>query len=102
MNTRSHVMATTGEHPQATLSVPEGAKTIHDTVDQKRYQLRLSLSSEMNQALEQLARRYGTDKAEVLNLAVGLLKAFAAAVDEGKRVGIATDDQELDTEITGL
>lgn len=87
-----------------TLTAPEGAKTIHDTSDQERYHLVFGVSPEMNQTLEELALRYGPemDKAGVLNLAVGLLKAFATAVDEGKRIGIATDDQELDTEITGL
>ena len=89
-------------HAPATLSVPEGAKTIHDTLDEGRYHLILGISPEMNGILEKLAQRYDRDKADVLNLAVGLLNAFADAVDEGKRVGIATDEQELDTEITGL
>ena len=96
-------MSTTSQPPApATLSVPEGAKTIHDTLSDGRYHLVLGVSPEMNEVLEKLALRYGVEKADVLNRAVGLLNAFADAVDEGKRVGIATDEQELDIEITEL
>jgi hypothetical protein len=95
-------MATTSHEYQATLKVPEGSKTIHDTLEGGRYHLVLGISPEMNQALEDLALRYRTDKGGVLSLAVGLLKNFSVAADEGKRVGIVGDDTELETEITGL
>ncbi len=64
--------------------------------------LTLRLSPEINQAIEALMRRTSLPKADVLNMAVGLLKAAVEAVDQGKRVGIAGDDAELEVEFTGL
>jgi hypothetical protein len=85
-----------------TLGVREGAKTIHDTLENGRFHLVLGLSPEMNERIERLALRHRMNKANVLNLAVGVLNFLTEAVDEGKHVGIATSGQELETEITGL
>ena len=95
-------MSTTGQQPQVTLTVPEGAKTVHDTLDQDRYHLLLGLSPEMNGTLEELAQRNRLNKAEVINMAVGILKFLSDAVGAGKKVGIAAPEQELETEITGI
>jgi hypothetical protein len=95
-------MASASE-PQVT-TVPEtGAKWSSVPGDYYRIQMQISLSPEMNQVLEGLRERYRmASTADVLNLAVGVLKYLSDAVDEGKRVGIASPDQELETEITGL
>jgi hypothetical protein len=87
---------------QVTLSVPEGSKTIADTLEQGRLHLILGLSPEVNDMIEKLARRYGVDKADIFNRAIGLFNYLSDAAQEGKRVGIATDDQELDVEIEGI
>jgi hypothetical protein len=62
----------------------------------------LSLSPEMNRRIEELSERTKLPKEDVLNLAVGLLKAASDVIAEGKRVGIVDGDQELDEEFTGL
>ena len=95
-------MSTVSQPESVTLSVPQGAKTIHDTLDQGKLHLILGLSPEMNERIEKLALRYRTNKAEVLNLAVGVLNYLSEAVDEGKRVGVAGSDADLETELTGL
>ena len=95
-------MSTTGHQSHATLSVPEGAKTIHDTLDQGRYHLRLGLSPELNNAIEELAMRNRMNKADVINMAVGILKYLSDQRIEGKKVGVASPGQELETEITDI
>jgi len=64
--------------------------------------LLLSLSPEMNGAIETLMGRTGLGKADVLNMAVGFLKAVADATASGQRVGIVGEDQDLDLESVGL
>ena len=64
--------------------------------------LLLRLSPEMDRTIEDLMDRTGLSKADVLNMAVGFLKMASDATAEGKRVGIAGEDQELEVEITGL
>jgi hypothetical protein len=95
-------VSTLSQPDAVTLGVPEGAKTIHDTLDQGRLHLILGLSPQMNETIERLAQRNRMNKADVLNLAVGVLKYLSEAVDEGKRVGVAGPDAELETELTGL
>jgi hypothetical protein len=95
-------MSALSQPASVTLGVPEGAKTIHDTLEKGRFHLILGLSPEMNETIERLALRHRMNKADVLNLAVGVLKFLTEAVDEGKHVGIAAPGQELETEITGL
>ena len=95
-------MSAMSQPDSVTLSVPLGAHTIHDTLERGKLHLVLGLSPELNDRIEKLALRLRMNKADVLNLAVGVLKFLTDAVDEGKHVGIAAADQELETEITGL
>jgi hypothetical protein len=95
------MMATAQEKP-ITLNVPPGARTIHDTFEKGRYYLLLGLSEEMNSIVEDLANRTGDSKADLLNQAIGLYKVVSDAVREEKRVGIAADDQKLETEFVGF
>ena len=64
--------------------------------------LTLRLSPEMNQAVEELMSRTSLPKADVFNVAIGLLRAAVDAADRGKRIGIASDDAELEVEFTGF
>jgi hypothetical protein len=96
------IMATASQQPPVTLTVPQGTDTIHDTLESGQYHLLLGLSPEVNRVIEDLALHYRGDKADVINIAISLLKRLSDAVKEGKRVGIAAPDQELETVITGL
>jgi hypothetical protein len=78
-----------------------------ESLDQGPVWLTLILSPEMNAVVEKLALRYsgaatGRSKADVINRAIGLLNFLSDAAREGKRIGIASPDQELETEITEL
>jgi hypothetical protein len=73
-----------------------------DPESSERTMILISVSPEMNRRLGDLADHYGRDKAEVINLAVGLLQFAHDAIGEGKRIGVALPDQELETEIKGL
>jgi hypothetical protein len=64
--------------------------------------LLLRLSPEMDRVIEELMKHSALAKEEVINMAVGFLKTAADAIDEGKRVGIAREDQELEVEFTGI
>ncbi|CAN5901583.1 hypothetical protein BH23PLA1_BH23PLA1_21240 [soil metagenome] len=96
-------MSTTSES-EVTLTVPPGARTIHDTLDEDgRYYLVLGLSEAMNDRIEELSVRADVSKAEIINRSVGLYKAVSDAIREGKRVGILTDSKiEFDTEFVGF
>ena len=67
-----------------------------------RVLLTLEVSPHANAVLEDLAARFGTDKADVQRKAVGLLKLAMDARAEGKRVGAVEPDQDLDTEFVGF
>ncbi len=94
-------MATAKQEAVTLELIPPGRGKRHAEAPGTTYLL-LKLSPEMNGAIEDLMRRTGLPKADVLNMAVGLLKASADAVAEGKRVGIVAGDQELDMEFVGL
>src|SRR5437867_3021910 len=96
-------MSTASQQPPVTLAVPEGSKKIADSLEQDRFHLVLGVSPEVNQIIEQLALRYRTDKAGVLNLSVGFLKYISdEVVLNGKQVVLTSPSGEPDTEITGL
>jgi len=95
-------MSVTTRQEPVTLTLPEGASSIHETEESERYHLLLGLSPEFNQVIEELALRYGRNKAEVINLGVCMFKFLSDAAREGKKVGVAAPDQELETEITEL
>jgi hypothetical protein len=81
---------------------PGPVESVHEDEAGERTMILLSLSPEMDRRLEELAGHYGRDKGEVINLAVGLLKFCRDAIEGGMRVGIASPEQDLDTEIKGL
>ena len=64
--------------------------------------LSVRLSGEMNRRIEMLMGRMALSKGDVLNMAVGLLMVAVEATEQGKRIGIAGDDAELDTEFVGF
>jgi hypothetical protein len=89
--------------PQVTFQSESGVKWASDPEDAFRVHLQIVLSPEMNQIMERLRERYQMkSKADVINLAVGLLNRCARAAEEGKHVGIVGSDQELEVEFTSL
>lgn len=94
-------MATAKESPR-TIDDAIGDLDSGEADPRERTYLLLRLSPEVDRAIEGLMERTGLPKAEVLNMAVGFLKAAADAISAGKRVGIVGEDQELEVEFTGL
>jgi predicted transcriptional regulator len=68
----------------------------------QRVQLSLDVSPELYQTLNSLAQQLNGDTADVLVKAISLLKVAVEAEKEGKRIWIANQNQELDTEIVGI
>jgi hypothetical protein len=94
-------MATTHDTP-ATTSGPQASVSVAHDFREEKLLLLLRLSGPMEERLDDLVRRTGHSKAEIINLSIALFKAALDGVEEGKRVGIVDDDRELDTEFTGF
>jgi hypothetical protein len=94
-------MATAQEQSSSIEAVIADLAPERDGSSEKTYLL-LQLSPEVDRTIEELMVRTHLPKADVLNMAVGFLKAAADAIAEGKHVGIASDEQNLEVEFTGL
>jgi hypothetical protein len=95
-------MATAGKD-ELIVALPRHAKSLADTIDEEgRLWLLLGLSEEMNHQIEELALRTGDTKANLINKALGLYKAISDASRQGKHAGIATTDDDLETEFVGF
>ncbi len=66
--------------------------------DEGRLWILLGLTPETDRQVEELAARTGDSKASLINKALGLYKAASDAFHQGKQVGIADGEQELETE----
>lgn len=64
--------------------------------------LSITVSPELNNALDRLARQKHTTKSEVLRKAFTLYSVAAEAEANHQRVGILDQDRKLVTEIVGL
>ena len=64
--------------------------------------LRLAVSPELNDRLEQLATSSHTSKTEILRKAIALFDVVAEAKSEKKRFGILDQNKKLVTEIVGI
>ena len=90
-NERRSEMATAQERP-ASFSMPnDSIESVRRSLIRERFSLLLSLSDEMEARVEDLVRRTGYDKGELLNMAIALFKAALDAVEEGQRVGVVED-----------
>jgi predicted transcriptional regulator len=67
-----------------------------------KVRLTVDVSKELNEMLEGIAKESGSTKSEVFRKAIALLDVAHRAKREGKRFGIAKQEQQLDTEIVGL
>ncbi|MEH2068208.1 MAG: DNA-binding protein [Nostoc sp.] len=68
----------------------------------KRIQINLDLSPELYQIISDLAQQMNEDNAEVLLKAIVLLEVVVEAKQKGKHIWIADENQNLETEITGI
>ncbi len=67
-----------------------------------KVRLTVDVSKELNQILEDIAEETGGTKSEVFRKAIALLDVAHKAKMSGKHVGIARDQDALETEIVGL
>ena len=96
-------MATISERPTILTDDPRAEPGPSPLEPGQGYSLLLTFSEELGARLDELVRRSGDSRADVLNRAIGLYKAVSDAIREGKRVGFVDDPEiELDTEIVGL
>lgn len=67
-----------------------------------KIRLTLDVSSELNDVLQSIADAEGCSKSDVLRRAVVLMKVVKEANSQGKKVGIASEGQSLQTEFVGI
>ena len=70
--------------------------------ERKEIRLSLDISPETNSLLEDLAKKIGGTKSDVLRKAIVLMEVAVEAKRQGRKFGIAEKDQPLATEIVGL
>jgi metal-responsive CopG/Arc/MetJ family transcriptional regulator len=68
----------------------------------EKVRLNLQLSSELNEALEEIVDDTGTSRSEVIRQALALMKVAHSAKKQGRHIGLVSDPKKLDTEIIGL
>jgi predicted transcriptional regulator len=68
----------------------------------EKVRLNLQVSTELNNALEEIATSSMSSKTDVIRQALALMKVAYAAKQKGKHLGLVTDADKLDTEIVGL
>ncbi|PSB47540.1 ribbon-helix-helix protein, CopG family [Chroococcidiopsis sp. CCNUC1] len=61
--------------------------------------LKLDLSPELYEKLEEIAQKIGGSKSDVLRQAIALMQIAIAAKEQGRKFGIAESEQPLSTEI---
>ena len=70
--------------------------------ERSKIRLNLDISPETNSLLEDLAGKIGSTTSEVLSKAIVLMQVAVEAKRQGKKIGIAEQDQPLAREIVGL
>jgi metal-responsive CopG/Arc/MetJ family transcriptional regulator len=68
----------------------------------EKVRMNLQLSGELNAIIESIADDTGTNRSDVIRQALALMKVAHEARKKGKRIGLVTDPEKLDTEIVGL
>ncbi|MEH2048408.1 ribbon-helix-helix protein, CopG family [Nostoc sp.] len=66
---------------------------------QKMVRLNLDLSPELNQILDELAKKIGTNKSDVLRQAITLMQIMVIAKEETKKLGVPEANQLIANEI---
>ncbi|MEH1963479.1 MAG: CopG family transcriptional regulator [Nostoc sp.] len=69
------------------------------TDSQRMVRLNLDLSPELNQILDELAKKIGTNKSDVLRQAITLMQIMVIAKEETKKLGVPEANQLIANEI---
>lgn len=80
----------------------ETASALEESTAGEKVRLSLDVSPQLNKVLEDLAKRTGRSKSDVLRQAIALIQVASNAKREGKKIGIAEESDQLSTEIVGL
>ena len=75
---------------------------INDKKIKETVRFSLDMAPESSQLLEELAAATGGTKSDVLRKAVALMEVAMKGKKRGLRLGLASENQELTTEIVGL
>ncbi len=78
------------------------ARSRHDGGEKERIRLSLDVSPELNNLIEDLARRTDGSKSDVLRRAIALMDVAVQANERGLKVGVADRGETLSTEFVGL
>ncbi|MCA9773599.1 MAG: ribbon-helix-helix protein, CopG family [Myxococcales bacterium] len=70
--------------------------------ERPKVRLSLDVSPEMYDLLTELAAKTHGTKSEVIRKSVALMELAVAAKERGKKFGIATSTENLETEIVGI
>ncbi|AUT02385.1 DNA-binding protein [Nostoc sp. CENA543] len=72
------------------------------TSQNQRLQINLNLSLELYKTIDNLSQQIHGDHADVFLKALALLEIAVEAKQQGKHLWIVDDNQNLDTEISGI
>lgn len=70
--------------------------------EKESVRLSLKVSNQLNDMLERVANETHTTKSDVLRRALVLMEVAHTAKAKGKRIGIAKDNEPLETEFVGF
>ena len=76
--------------------------TEKETKRKETVRMNLQVSAEINELLEKIADETGSNRSEVIRQALALMKVAHEAKQKGKRIGLVSDPEKLETEIVGL
>ena len=68
----------------------------------EKVRLNLQVSSELNNALEEMANSSGSTKTDIIRQALALMEFAHNAKRKGKYLGLVSDPEKLDTVVVGL
>ncbi|MCM2496041.1 ribbon-helix-helix domain-containing protein [Burkholderia glumae] len=72
------------------------------TMNREPVRLSVSLSAELNDRLDQLARSSGATKTDILRRALALYDVAAEAKQQKNKIGILDQDRKVVSEIVGI
>jgi predicted transcriptional regulator len=77
-------------------------RSISSSAGRTKVRLTLDLSPELDELLQRLADTTGGTKSDVMRKSITLMELAVEAKRDGKRFGVAHDNQSLAREIVGL
>jgi predicted transcriptional regulator len=77
-------------------------RTEDEARNNNRVRLNLVITKHLDDMLEKLADKHGTNKSEILRKALALFEVANEAKEQGNKLGVVSKDRQLITEIIGL